>query len=485
MSRAEIARTLDLKNLERLCWECPLRLITPEGTEKEVFTSFEIVPGVVYKTVNGSSLVKRSDRIFLNGEAVQRSKQFSHIRRREGTEPLTTTATPTRTRREAVGSDSEGETILDLAQDNARARRGAERILQQLKGKESRPPTPGTPSGWADAQTFGDIEPGLLRSYSGRDDIAEAERNFRSGPRRQNSFGAGMRPPRASRSGRDSMGGSGVAPAPTGTRRRLDSSFGTPQRTDPESRPPPGSLARVDSLGATVLRQSRLSGVSGSSRHSGTRHEPRTKPSHTDPTPTAAPGRGHERRGHERKHHHHHGGGHSRRHAAAPRAPRADVVEVGCDAFETDDSDLSGGSCGGSSSSPPGYPRGGGGRSPPVDIPVMLLKELRRIAGGSKVGERERISLRHVESLLRRLQSGGEEGATLRGGERTAAECTAVLQRAAAILREAGAETVAAETEQLCASIHSGSDGGGGGGPGLGLGLGGGGGGGPGGGGGG
>eukprot|EP01062_Namystynia_karyoxenos_P054965 TRINITY_DN4558_c0_g1_i6.p2 TRINITY_DN4558_c0_g1~~TRINITY_DN4558_c0_g1_i6.p2 ORF type:complete len:206 (+),score=18.79 TRINITY_DN4558_c0_g1_i6:92-709(+) len=85
MSRAELAAKLDQQQFERLCWSQPMTLITPEGTTREIFSSLEIEPGVVYRTINGGTLQKRKDRIIFNGEhTVSRTKQFSHIRRRSG-----------------------------------------------------------------------------------------------------------------------------------------------------------------------------------------------------------------------------------------------------------------------------------------------------------------------------------------------------------------------------------------------------------------
>eukprot|EP01062_Namystynia_karyoxenos_P054957 TRINITY_DN4558_c0_g1_i18.p3 TRINITY_DN4558_c0_g1~~TRINITY_DN4558_c0_g1_i18.p3 ORF type:complete len:215 (+),score=56.26 TRINITY_DN4558_c0_g1_i18:92-736(+) len=210
MSRAELAAKLDQQQFERLCWSQPMTLITPEGTTREIFSSLEIEPGVVYRTINGGTLQKRKDRIIFNREhTVSRSKQFSHIRLRSGSAReapahgggLAPSGPPPG---DADSSGSDAETLAHLTLRHAprtpraspragtpgegAAQRGSiMRLLRNPAAGGAGGAAHGDPEGWADADVFGELEPGLVCDFSSRrDDIARAERSLRAraGPTR-------------------------------------------------------------------------------------------------------------------------------------------------------------------------------------------------------------------------------------------------------------------------------------------------------------
>eukprot|EP01062_Namystynia_karyoxenos_P054963 TRINITY_DN4558_c0_g1_i4.p3 TRINITY_DN4558_c0_g1~~TRINITY_DN4558_c0_g1_i4.p3 ORF type:complete len:359 (+),score=102.23 TRINITY_DN4558_c0_g1_i4:486-1562(+) len=312
----------------------------------------------------------------------------------------------------------------------------------------------GDPEGWADADVFGELEPGLVCDFSSRrDDIARAERSLRSGPRRQSSFGGGLRPPRHSGGSRQDRG-----------------EEGPPARRRAHQAPPPPRTAPCPSAQALPASQ----------------HREREQP----PRPARECG---GRRG--------------------QRAPLAEeVVELDCEAFVTDDSDCTATQASSAESGlgadtlgaevlrmaqgraarsrrGGGSGSGGGGGSPGAaclsDAVLPLLRRL-EAAGGqgrlSALGETDRASLRDLERALRQLlpappphpptPAAGADGHSAPGGggggggaaERAA--CLCALERARELLDEAGALQAARETQTLIAALAAPlpPDGGGGGG---------------------
>eukprot|EP01065_Artemidia_motanka_P051872 TRINITY_DN9215_c0_g1_i7.p1 TRINITY_DN9215_c0_g1~~TRINITY_DN9215_c0_g1_i7.p1 ORF type:complete len:553 (+),score=109.16 TRINITY_DN9215_c0_g1_i7:82-1740(+) len=441
MSRAELSRRLDQDQFERLCWDNPMTLITPEGRTIEVYTSLEILPGVTYRTKNGCSLQKKKDRIILNGETISRGKQFSHIRRstqraggrvrRCGAESDESDGGHRVRRRFSGYSDrppqgdgSDAETLMGLALGSSGANRMAGSIVRKLGAGRG-------PSGWSDPDVFGNLEPGLLLDYSDRrDDIAEAEMRLRTGPRRQNSFGSGLRPPRAPR-GRDTAGVSASAPPCHGGGDRWAG-------RGAENAAPGRSVV------STGHAPSGRRAVPGSSLGSGAGRVP---------APTA-----------------------SRR--APPRDD--DAVEVGCEGFVTDndDSDASG-----SSACVFWGQEGSHGATPDrrrTQAHVSALSLLRRLSDAaatraSGLRECDRVLLRRAEQLLVRLSAddslvvmspgdgGGGRGGGGSGGHGSGAgaadlshrsACIDALEQAADALRGAGMDVVARDTERVCRMLR-------------------------------